>query len=108
MTTMHASVRARWLVVAGLRRWADGAATDQAAVELLIGLGARFTQPRSPWIRPCGRPGWYWLNPDPLSRFTGRLSGRERRVLTLVVTLVSGEPAISGAIGARVESRRAA
>ena len=80
-------------MVAGLRRWAEGAATDEAAVELLIGLGARFTHPGCPCIRPCRRRGWFWLDPDPLSRFAGRLSGRERRVLNLVVTLLSDEPA---------------
>ena len=37
---------------------------------------------RCSWIRPCRRPGWYWLEPDSLSRFTGRLTGQERRVLT--------------------------
>ena len=93
MTATHRSIEARWVVICGLRHWADGAATDQAALELLIGLGARFTHPRCSWIRPCRRPGWYWLEPDSLSRFTGRLTGQERRVLTLVVTLLSGEPA---------------
>lgn len=93
MTATSASVQARWQVVAGLRAWADGAATDEAAVELVIGLGARFTHPRCQWIRRCPRAGWHWLDPEPLSRFTGRLTEHERRVLALVVTLLSGEPA---------------
>ena len=63
MTTIHSSVQARWQVVAGLRRWAEGAATDEAAVELLIGLGARFTHPRRPWIRPCRRRGLVLARP---------------------------------------------
>ena len=62
MTAETASVQVRWLVGAGLRRWADGVAIDEAAVELRIGLGARFTHPRSRWIRPWRR-GWYWLDP---------------------------------------------
>jgi hypothetical protein len=98
------------LVAAGLRRWAEGGAIDEVAVELLIGLGARFTDPRCPWIRPCRRPGWYWLTPDPLSGFTGRLTVHERRVLTLVVVLLPGVPATAlfGALDTQIESRRAA
>ena len=100
MTATSASMQARWQVVAGLRAWADGAATDEAAVELLIGLGARFTDPRCSWIRRCPRAGWYWLDPDPLGWFTGRLTANERRVLALVITLLSSD--------VQVESGRAA
>jgi hypothetical protein len=97
-------------VVAGLRRWAEGAATDEAAVELLIGLGARFTDPRCSWIRRCPRAGWYWLDPDSLSVLTGRLTTHERRVLTLVVALLFGEPAttLSRVPNVQVVSGRAA
>ena len=110
MTAAGGSIQARWVVTTGLRRWADGAATDQAAVELLIGLGARFTHPRCSWVRRCRRPGWFWLDPDPLSRFTGRLTGQERRILTLVVTLLAGEPAaaLSRVPEIQVDSGRAA
>jgi hypothetical protein len=93
MTATSASVQGRWQAVAGLRRWADGAATDVAAVELLIALGARFTDPRCRWIRRCPRAGWYWLDPNPLARLTGRLTANERRVLAVIVALLSGEPA---------------
>jgi hypothetical protein len=92
MTAISASVQARWHVVAGLRYWAEGATTDEAAVELLIGLAPRFTHPGCPWNRRCPRAGWYWLDPDALSCFTGRLTAYERRVVALVVALLSGEP----------------
>jgi hypothetical protein len=90
--TSGGRVPGRWLVVGGLRRWAQGSATDEAAVELLIGLGARFTHRNCPWVRPCRRPGWFWLDPDRLRHIQGRLSDCERRVLALVVTLLD-EPA---------------
>ena len=94
--TMAATLLAdRWSVVAGLRWWAQGVPTDEAAVELLAGLGARFASARCAWVRPCRRPGWYWLDPDQLSRYPGRLSASERRVLALVVALLGGQPALS-------------
>ena len=87
----------RWSVVAGLRRWARGLPTDEAAVELLVGMGARFTLPGSPWVKPCGRPGWFWLDPDELARYWGRLTPGQRRLIALVVTLLGGKPARSAA-----------
>lgn len=109
MTAIATRVQARWLVVAGLRRWADGAATDQAAVELLVSLGARFTHPGCPWVRPCRRPGWFWLDPEPLRHFSGRVTIRERRVLAVVVALLTGEPAaIPSRLPGRVEWASAA
>ena len=87
----------RWSVVAGLRRWAQGLATDEAAVELLVGMGARFTRPGSAWVKPCARPGWFWLDPDELARYRGRLTPGQQRVLDLVVTLLGGKAARSAA-----------
>ena len=38
--------RLRWQLVAGLRSWAQGALTDQAAVELLVSCSnGRFVRP---------------------------------------------------------------
>ena len=98
----------RWSVVAGLRRWAHGLPTDEAAVELLVGMGARFTRPGSPWIKPCPRRGWFWLDPDELARYRGRLTPGQRRLLTLVVTLLSGQPALGVRAGSAVVGRAAA
>jgi hypothetical protein len=83
----------RWSVVAGLRRWAHGLATDEAAVELLVGMGAWFTRPGSTWVKPCARPGWFWLDPHELARYPGRLTPGQQRLLALVVTLLGGKPA---------------
>lgn len=77
-------------VVAGLRRWAQGAVGDEAAVELLAGLGARFVTGGCPWVRPCPGRGWYWLDPDELRPVPGRLSADQRRVLSLVAALLDG------------------
>ena len=85
------AARLRWAVVAGLRRWARGAVTDEAAVELLVACsGGRFARPGCAWIRPCVRPGWYWLDSDALAGHAERLAGSERRVLLLAADLVSG------------------
>jgi predicted methyltransferase len=47
----------RWSVVAGEVVGFEGLPADEAAVELLVGMGARFTRPRAPWVKPCGRAG---------------------------------------------------
>jgi hypothetical protein len=92
MTTHKSPLADRWLVVAGLRRWAQGVPADEAAVELLVSMSGRFTLSRCQWVRPCRRPGWFWLDPDELCQYPGRLSESERRVLALVVTLLGGQP----------------
>jgi hypothetical protein len=100
--TTRSNLPGRWLVVAGLRRWAEGSATDEAAVELLVSLGTRLTHRNCPWIRPCRRSGWFWLDPDQLRRFPRRLTAHERRVLALVVALLTdqtGTPAGSVVVG---------
>jgi hypothetical protein len=85
------AARLRWEVVAGLRRWAQGALTDEAAVELLVSsAGGRFARPGCAWIRPCVAPDWYWLDSDALTAHAERLAGSERRVLLLAADLVSG------------------
>ena len=97
----------RWSVVAGLRRWAYGLPTDEAAVELLVGMGARFTRPGSPWVKPCARAGWFWLDPGELAGYRGRLTPGQRRVLAQIVTLLGGRPSRTVA-GSAVSARSAA
>ena len=86
--------RLRWQLVAGLRWWAEGALTDQAAVELLVSCAnGRFVQPGCSWIRPCPRPGWYWLDGDALTAHADTLTtASERQVMLLAAALVGGDP----------------
>lgn len=95
-------------VLSGLRQWAQGAVEDEAAVELLACLGGRFTSTARPWVRPCRRPGWYWLDPEPISPHAGRLSDEQRRVLALVAALLTSEPIPAAAPLFDAESRAAA
>ncbi len=86
-------------VVAGLRYWAQGVAADEAAVELLTGcLPARFSRVSCSWVRPCRRPGWFWLDPDALAREAAPRSADEARVLALVVVLLGDRPASVSAV----------
>jgi hypothetical protein len=83
----------RWQLVAGLRNWAEGSLTDQAAVELLASCSnGRFIRPGCAWIRRCPRPGWYWLDADALTIHADTLTGSERRTLLLAAALVGGDP----------------
>jgi hypothetical protein len=85
--------RLRWQLVTGLRSWAQGSLTDQAAVELLVSCSnGRFVRPGCAWIRPCARPGWYWLDPDALAAHAQTLAASEQRVLLLAAALVGGDP----------------
>lgn len=78
-------------VVDGLRRWARGAYAEEAAVELLArSFGGRFCSTGYPWVRCCDRPGWFWLDGEPLIHDTGALSGGERGLLAVTGALVSG------------------
>ncbi len=86
-------LQGRWLVADGLRRWARGCLADEAAVELLAGLGGRFCSTARPWVRPCVRSGWYWLDPAPLRGYAGRLTAHEQRTINLVVALLEDRPA---------------
>ena len=94
-------------VLQGLRWWAQGALSDQAAVELLArSFGGRHLRPGVSWVRPCGRPGWYWLDADALAAYAADLSdGQEKQVLLLAAALVDGDPWTRRS---RDESRRAA
>jgi hypothetical protein len=83
----------RWQLVAGLRNWAAGSLTDQAAVELLVSCSnGRFVRPGVAWIGLCPRPGWYWLDADALAMHAGTLAGSERRMLLLAAALAGGDP----------------
>ena len=92
-TTSTFRARLRWQLVAGLRNWAEGSLTDQAAVELLCRCSnGRFIRPGCAWIRPCARPGWYWLDADALTAHAETLTAEsERRMLLLAAALVGGD-----------------
>jgi len=93
-------------VVAGLRRWAQGALTDEAAVELLVSsAGGRFARPGCAWIRPCVAPDWYWLDSDALTAHAERLAGSERRVrgYQMVCVNTSREVSTDGGCCGRAE-----
>jgi hypothetical protein len=81
-------------VLQGLRWWAQGVLPDQAAVELLArSFGGRLLRPGVSWVRPCRRPGWYWLDGDALAATAGTLpDGPEKQVLMLAAALVDGDP----------------
>jgi hypothetical protein len=88
MTTSNVSLA---VVVDGLRRWARGACAEEAAVELLVrAFHGRYASPGYRWVRACDRPGWFWLDGEPLLHDTAALSGGEQRVLSIVGALVSG------------------
>ena len=88
MQTTRAS---RVAVIDGLRRWARGAYAEEAAVELLVrSFGGRFCSTGYRWVRRCDRPGWFWLDGEPLIHDTGALSGGEQRLLAVAGALVSG------------------
>ena len=77
-------------VLTGLRRWSAGSATDAAAVELLaLVAGGRLLRVPAPWVRPCGRLGWFWLDPEPLAQLQSRLAGVDRHLVALVVALLT-------------------
>ena len=85
--------RQRAEVVNGLRWWAQGAPSDQAAVELLARcFSGRYVRPGVAWVRPCRRLGWYWLDGDALAAYADTVTGEERRVLTLAAVLLGAEP----------------
>ncbi|SDR72319.1 hypothetical protein SAMN04488543_0210 [Friedmanniella luteola] len=60
-----------------------------AAVELLALVAeGRLLRASAPWVRPCVRPGWYWLDPAPLAQLPGRLQHRDRQLVALAVALL--------------------
>lgn len=80
-------------VAAGMRAWARGSYSEEAAVELLVrAFGGRFCREGLPWVRATGRPGWYSLDPDAIEESSGGLSGGERRLLAMVAALGGDGP----------------
>lgn len=80
-------------VAAGLRLWAKGSYAEEAAVELLVrSFGGRLAAMGWPWVRRCGRPGWFWLDTEAIWTDAGVLSGGERRLLSIVAALAGGQP----------------
>lgn len=71
-----------------LRSWARGLRTLEAAVELLINaLGGRLLH--GPWIRQ-GDSGC-WFDAEVAAAESGYLSGGERRVLAVAMSLASSD-----------------
>lgn len=76
-------------VLSGLRRWAAGSAADMAAVELLTLVAeGRLLRSSCPWVQPCVRPGWFWLDASLLAQVAPRLRGRDRQLVALAVALL--------------------
>jgi hypothetical protein len=101
--------RLRWQLVTGLRSWAEGSLADQAAVELLTSYGnGRHVRIGVAWVRPCARPGWYWLDADALADYAATRTGDEQRVLALAARLVDGNPRTRHQLTSSTEKRAAA
>jgi hypothetical protein len=73
----------------GLRAWAKGTYTMEAATELLIrAFRGRFARPGNRWIETDnGRP---WIDFEAIEDNLGGLSGGERRFLLLAASLGDG------------------
>ncbi|RJT76893.1 hypothetical protein D6T63_15585 [Arthrobacter cheniae] len=73
----------------GLRSWAKGTYTTEAATELLIRAHeGRFARPGQPWIGMGSR--WPYVDFEAIEENLGGLSGGERRFLLLVASLGDG------------------
>lgn len=77
-------------IAAGLRAWARGLLTSEAAVELIIRAHSGRLL-RGPWIVQES-DGWTWLD---ITAEGGYLSGGERRLLDVVMSLASNERRVS-------------
>jgi hypothetical protein len=83
----------RWEMVSGLRRWAEGSLTDEAAVELLASWSAGcLIRPGVAWVRPCRTAGFFFLDGDALAAHAATRAGDEQRVLLLAAALLNGQP----------------
>ena len=92
MTRLDAAM-ARWETLAGLRRWAEGSVTDEAAVELLASWSAGcLIRPGVSWVQPCRAAGFLALDGDALAAHALTRPTEERRVLLLAAALLNGQP----------------
>ena len=92
MTGIRAA-QARWEMLSGLRRWAEGSLTDEAAVELLASWSAGcLIRPGVAWVQPCRAAGFLALDGDALAAHAVTRSTEERRVLLLAAALLNGQP----------------
>lgn len=81
----------RALVAEGLRRWAKGVYTTEAAAELLIrAMGGRLLS--GPWVR---QEGDLWVFDTDATDGAGYLSGGERRVLRIAASLADDDHQVS-------------
>jgi hypothetical protein len=94
-----------------VRRWAKGIYAMEAGVELLIRHG-KAIRPRAPWITeirvPAGEAEMAALNVDELAYRSGAWSGGERRIVSIALSLLGGEPvdladAVAGLGGREME-----
>ena len=86
-----ADVMASCDVQAGLRGWAWGLHSLEAAVEsLILSCGGRFACQSWPWV--CVDRGCVWLDADQIHPHIGVLSSGEQRILGLVEALATGRP----------------
>ena len=76
-------------VAAGVRAWAKGRHTTEAAVELLI-RGGRAIYPGAPWLT-AREDGKVVLDFDRLNDEAGAWSGGEQRIVRIALSLVDGE-----------------
>lgn len=77
----------------GLRAWAKGLLPLEASIELLVGaLDGRLLQ--GPWVRQDeqGRP---WFDPELAEAEQGYLSGGERRLLLLAMSLADSRYSVN-------------
>jgi hypothetical protein len=71
---------------AGLRKWARGMYPSEAAVELLIRTG--LAGAGRPWVDTTSDVAR--VDPDALDRHTGVLSGGQRRIAAVALSLMEG------------------
>lgn len=74
----------------GLRAWARGSSTTEAAVELLI-RHRRAVHVRAPWLISTEEGSWS-IDVDALRWHAGAWSGGEQRVVRIACSLLGGEP----------------
>ena len=75
-----------------LHAWAEGLNHHVAAVELLHrAFSGRFATADQPWIARHAE-GWLYVNPEVIREHADVYSGGERRVLSLVASLIDSQP----------------